>query len=130
MIRAILAISILALACGGGGGSDPSPTDVCNDYCDRLSECGWYLPEWGNPCNAGLCDGPIAFYEGDDESCDAAAVAYFKCGKKASCSSLEFEPCPGQFEKLERECAFAFQDVYGAAGQAGEAQVAKAQVVE
>lgn len=105
MIRAILAMAILALACGGGG-SDPDPKDVCNDYCDRLSECGWYLIAWGDPCNSLLCEGLVAHHEGTDDNCDEAAVDYFKCGKKASCSSLENEPCQSRYDKMVYECPF------------------------
>jgi hypothetical protein len=111
------------LACEGGGGSDATPTDTCNDYCDRLLQCGWYLPGYGNPCNKNLCEGVVAFFEHEDESCDEAAVAYFKCGTKASCVSLEFEPCQRQFDKMVRECPFAFTAT--AEGSAAKAQVAE-----
>ncbi len=109
-----------ALVCseaGSGGGSDPDPVDpvgACNDYCDRLSQCGWYLIDFGDPCNkhdyqqVSLCHGIVAFFEGEDESCDEAAAAYFKCGKKASCVSLEGEPCSEEYAKMGRECPFAF----------------------
>ncbi len=112
MKRVILVMAIFTLACsqaesgGGSGGGDPSPIDACNDFCDRLTQCGWGLPGYDS-CNVDLCEGPVMFHEGDVENCDDAMVDYFLCDKNSSCPSLQWEPCPVQLAKMFRECPWA-----------------------
>ena len=99
---------ILAIACGGkhGGSSDEEakPTELCNDYCDMLSGCGWVLEDFGNPCNFMLCEETVKPAQGKTNKCDDAMRDYFECNLDTTCDEQEFEPCPNELGKANRIC--------------------------